>query len=379
MTAKAAATDALNLGQGFPDSDGPVEIIDAAVEAMRSGANQYPPVMGTPELRHAVAEHRLRFWGHELDPDAEVLATAGATEAIAASMLGLCEVGDDVVVFDPTYDCYAAAIAMAGARIRPVPLRPPDPDGTGPSTYWFDRDELRRAFSDRTRLIIVNTPHNPTGKVFTDEELAYIAELCVEFDVLAVTDEVYEHLVFDPAPAGPCHRVLAMYPGMAERTVSISSGGKTFSFTGWKIGWAMGPAPLLAAVRSAKQFLTFVNGAPLQPAIATGLRLGDDYFDGFRQEHQGKRDRFAADLRRAGFGVHHAEGTYFLTADITPLGETDGVAFCLDLPERAGVVAVPSAVFYQDRRNGASLIRFCFAKSDETLREAGERLATLAN
>jgi N-succinyldiaminopimelate aminotransferase len=309
----------------------------------------------------------------EADPDTEVLITAGATEALAATLIGLCEVGDEVVAFDPTYDSYRAGIAMAGAQMRGVLLRP-DPVGapSGPDgrrRFTFDRDELARAFSAKTRLVLLNTPHNPTGKVFDDDELAFIAELCVRHDVIAVTDEVYEHLVFDGA-----HRPLASFPGMAERTLTVSSGGKTFSFTGWKIGWAVGPAELITAVRTAKQFLTFVNGAPFQPAIAVGLRLGDDYYRSFVDGLRAKRDLLCPLLTKAGLDVFVPEGTYFVTADITPLGHDDGIEFCLGLPELAGVVAVPSAVFYQHPDAGRNLIRFCFAKRDEVLTEAGERL-----
>jgi len=369
MSTLAAETGAVNLGQGSPDTDGPTEIIEAAVDALRGGQNQYPPLVGIADLRHAVAEHQERFWNLALDADTEVLVTAGATEALAASMLALCEAGDEVIVFDPTYDCYGAAIRMAGALVRPVVLRP-----TNDGVFDFDPDELRRAFSPRTRLILVNTPHNPTGKVFTEAELTTVAELCIEHDVLAVTDEVYEHLVFDGV-----HRPLASFPGMADRTISISSGGKTFSFTGWKIGWACGPKPLIDAVRTAKQFLTFVNGAPLQPAIAVGLRLGDDYFDGFCSSMRSKRDRLVGHLQTAGFDVLAPQGTYFVNVDITTAAARLGaprrsVEFCLDLPRRAGVVAVPSEVFYQNRDDGASLARFCFAKSDATLDDAGERL-----
>ncbi len=367
MSALAAETGALNLGQGFPDTDGPKVVSDAAIEAIRNGVNQYSPGPGHPELRAAIAEHQQRFWGVSFDPDREVLVTAGATEALAATLLALCETGDEVVVFDPTYDSYAAGISMAGARLRGV-LLSPDPD-TG--RFGFDAEELRRAFNPKTRLILLNTPHNPTGKVFTDDELALVAELCVEHDVIAVTDEVYEHLVFDDGT----HRLLCTYPGMAERTLTVSSGGKTFSFTGWKIGWVCGPAPMVAAVRTAKQFLTFVNGAPFQPAIAAGLRLGDDYFETFVADMAAKRallatalDGLATDGRP--WDVYSPEGTYFLTVDV----HTDGIDFCMALPEAAGVVAVPSAVFYQDRRDGESLVRFCFAKNDEMLRSAGGRL-----
>lgn len=371
MSALAAQTGALNLGQGFPDRDGPREVADAAIAAIERGENQYPPGPGTADLRAAIAEHQHRFWDVTIDPDTEVLVTAGATEAIAAAMLALCEPGDEVVVFDPTYDSYAAGISMAGATIRSVLLRPaPESMNTGDDAgFVFDPDELRRAFSPRTRLILVNTPHNPTGKVFTTEELALVAELCVEHDVLAVTDEVYEHLVFTGT-----HQLLATFPGMADRTVTVSSGGKTFSFTGWKIGWACGPSDLIGPIRTAKQFLTFVNGAPFQPAIAVGLRLGDHYFDGFRAELEAKRDLLCSALDAAGFGVMRPEGTYFVTADISNLDAGTSIEFCLALPERAGVVAVPSAVFYQDQADGRHLVRFCFAKNDAMLIEAGDRL-----
>jgi N-succinyldiaminopimelate aminotransferase len=390
MSALAAETGALNLGQGFPDTDGPTEVSEAAIAAIRDGQNQYPPGPGTKDLRDAVAEHQARFWDISVDPDREVLVTTGATEALAATMLGLCEVGDEVIVFDPTYDSYAAGIAMAGAQLRGVLLRPPVSDDGGASdgpkprnavdrstagaanedaAFWFDRNELAKAFNGKTRLLLLNTPHNPTGKVFSEEELAYIAELCVRHDVIAITDEVYEHLVFDGS-----HRPLCTFPGMAERTLTISSGGKTFSFTGWKVGWAVGPEELVAAVRTAKQFLTFVSGAPFQPAIATGLRLGDAYFEDFVAGMLAKRDLLCPMLSEAGFGVLVPEGTYFVTADISPLGFDDGIRFCLDLPKLAGVVAVPSAVFYQDGDDGAQLVRFCFAKNDQMLTDAGQRL-----
>jgi len=368
MSALAARTEAINLGQGFPDTDGPAEVSAAAIKAIEEGRNQYPPGPGTADLRLAISEHQRRFWSMDVDPDTEVLVTAGATEAIAATMLALCEVGDEVVVFDPTYDSYGASIAMAGAKLKPVLLHPPQP---GESAYRFDPDELRAAFSAKTRLLLLNTPHNPTGKVFTHDELTLVAELCQEYDVVAVTDEVYEHLVFDGR-----HHPLATLPGMMDRTVSISSGGKTFSFTGWKIGWATARPELIAAIRTAKQFLTFVNGAPFQPAIAIGLRLGDDYYQQFKAELEAKRDLLGEWLDRAGLRVHQPQGTYFTTVDIGPLGETSGVDFCLALPEQAGVVAVPSQVFYQDQRDGATQVRFCFAKRDEVITEAGQRLVS---
>lgn len=367
MSALATETGAINLGQGFPDTDGPPEVTEAAVEAIRAGHNQYPPGPGDPDLRRAVAEHQKRFWQLSADPDSEVLITAGATEALAATMIGLCETGDEVIAFDPTYDCYRAGIAMAGAQMRGVLLRPEPGDGR--ARFRFDADELRRAFNPKTRLLLLNTPHNPTGKVFDQAELELIAQLCIEHDVIAVTDEVYEHMVFDGL-----HRPLASLPGMAERTLTISSGGKSFSTTGWKIGWVVGPAELVTAVRTAKQFLTFVNGAPFQPAIAAGLRLGDDYYHDLVDGLRAKRDLLCGLLSQAGLDVLVPEGTYFVNADVGSVGFDDGIEFCLQLPERAGVVAVPSAVFYQHPDAGRRLIRFCFTKRDEVLTEAGQRL-----
>jgi len=365
MSALATRTGAINLGQGFPDTDGPAEIIEAAVAALRAGRNQYPPGPGIPELRRAIADHQRRFHGIELDPDGEVLVTTGATEAIAAALLALCEPGDEVVTFEPYYDSYAACIAMAGATRRLVTLRPPD--------YAVDPDALAAAFSPRTRAVLLNTPHNPTGKVFTRAELELIAQHARERDVIAITDEVYEHLTFD----GREHVPLATLPGMAERTVTISSSGKTFSLTGWKIGWATGPRALVAAVQTAKQFLTYVSGAPFQPAIAHALGLPDAYFESFRAGLEAKRDRLCAGLEAAGLEVFRPAGTYFVTTDIRPLGEDDGHAFCLALPERAGVVAVPTVVFYDDKAVGRPLVRFTFCKRDEVIDEAASRLAGL--
>ena len=365
MSALAIATGAVNLGQGFPDTDGPAAVLEAAIAAMRAGQNQYPPGPGIPELRHAVAEHQQHWYGLTYDPDTEVLVTAGATEAIAASLLSLLEPGDEVIAFEPYYDSYAACIAMAGAERRPITLRAP--------AFAFDPDDLRRAVTPRTRLILLNSPHNPTGKVFTAEELAAIAAVAIEHDLLVITDDVYEHLVFD----GP-HRPLATLPGMRERTVMISSGGKTFSFTGWKIGWVCSTPELVAAVRTAKQFLTYVSGAPFQPAIATGLRLPDEYFEEFTADLRVKRDRLCAGLAEAGFTVFRPQGTYFVTTDIRSLGETDGMAFCRALPERCGVVAVPNVVFYDDVEEGRPLVRFAFCKRHEVIDEAIARLKGLA-
>ncbi|HYN93704.1 MAG TPA: aminotransferase class I/II-fold pyridoxal phosphate-dependent enzyme, partial [Pilimelia sp.] len=344
--------------------------LEAAAAALRSGQNQYPPGPGIPALRAAVAAHQRRFWGLEYDADGEVLITAGATEAVAAAILALCEPGDEVVCFEPYYDSYAAAIALAGATRRPVTLRP-GADGR----YAVDPAELRAAFSGRTRLVLLNSPHNPTGKVFTPAELALVAELCQEYGAYAVTDEVYEHLAYTDAAAP--HVPLATLPGMRERTLRISSAGKTFSCTGWKIGWASGPAPLVAAALRVKQFLTFVNGAPLQPAVAVALALPGSYYTGLRDELQAKRDLLVEGLAAAGFGVLRPDGTYFVTADITGLGGRDGLEFCRSLPQRCGVVAVPTQVFYDDAEAGRRLVRFAFCKRREVLAEAVGRLAAL--
>lgn len=370
MTSLAIATGAINLGQGFPDTDGPAEVLDAAVAAIRGGINQYPPPLGDPVLRHAIAEHQQRFYGLEPDPDTEVLVTAGATEALAGALLGMLDTGDEVVVFEPMYDSYQACIALAGARAVPVLLQPGD-DGR----YHYDPAELRAAVSPRTKLILLNTPHNPTGKVFDPVELAEIAELAIEHDLIVVTDEVYEHLVFP----GAQHVPLATLPGMADRTLTISSGGKTFNTTGWKIGWMCGPAPLVTAAKTAKQFLTYVSGAPFQPAIAAGLRLGDEYFAGIAQDLAAKRDRLVDGLRAAGFTTFVPEATYFTTVDIRPVqADGDGMAFCRSLPARCGVVGIPNEVFYARTEHGRHLVRFACCKRFEVLDEAATRLAGLS-
>ncbi|CAL9464632.1 putative N-succinyldiaminopimelate aminotransferase DapC [Streptomyces sp. enrichment culture] len=370
MSALAVRTGSINLGQGFPDTDGPEQVREAAVRALREGrGNQYPPGPGVPELRTAIAGHQRRFHGLEYDPDTEVLVTAGATEAIAAALLALVEPGDEVIALEPYYDSYAACVAMAGGTRVPVTLRPSP--GPGPA-YRLDLDELRDAVTGRTRLILLNTPHNPTGTVLTREELTAIAELAVERDLLVVTDEVYEHLVFDGE-----HIPIASLPGMRERTVSISSAGKTFSFTGWKVGWVTGTPELVSAVRSAKQYLTYVSAGPFQYAVAEALALPDSYYTALREDLRAKRDLLAGGLEAAGFTVHRPAGTYFVTTDIRPLGESDGVAFCRALPERCGVVAVPNAVFYDHAAEGAHFVRFAFCKREEVLREAVERLGAL--
>lgn len=373
MSALAASTGAINLGQGFPDTDGPEEVREAAVRALRDGrGNQYPPGPGVPELRTAIADHQRRRYGLALDPDREVLVTAGATEAIAASLLALVEPGDEVIALEPYYDSYAACIAMAGGTRVPVTLRPDE------GRYHLDLDELRAAVTPRTRLILLNTPHNPTGTVLSAEELTAIAELACERDLLVVTDEVYEHLVFDGE-----HVPIATLPGMAGRTVTIGSAGKTFSFTGWKVGWVTGAPELVTAVRSAKQFLTYVASGPFQYAVAEALRLPDTYFDTLREDLRAKRDLLSGGLAAAGFAVYRPAGTYFVTTDIRPLGGElshggDGFAFCRALPERCGVVAIPNAVFYDHRDAGAPFVRFAFCKRESVLEEAVSRLKALA-
>lgn len=366
MSALAVATGSVNLGQGFPDTDGPDEVKQAAVAAVLEGrGNQYPPGPGVPELRRAVAEHQRRFYGIELDADREVLVVAGATEGIAAALLALLELGDEVVAFEPFYDSYAACIAMAGGTRKPVTLHAPD--------FALDVDALRRAVTARTRVLLLNTPHNPTGKVFTRAELTAIAELAVEHDLVVMADEVYEHLVFEGE-----HVPIATLPGMAGRTITIGSAGKTFNMTGWKTGWVTGPAALVTAVRTAKQFLTYVGNGPFQYAAAVGLGLGDDYFRTYREDLAVKRERLCAGLAEAGFGVLKPQGTFFATADIAPLGERDGMDFCRSLPARCGVVAIPSQVFYDDVDAGRTLVRFAFCKRLEVLDEAVARLKGLS-
>jgi N-succinyldiaminopimelate aminotransferase len=372
MSALAVRTGAVNLGQGFPDTDGPTEMLDAAVAAIRGGQNQYPPGPGIPDLRAAVAAQQRRDWGLDYDPATEVVITAGATEAIAAAILALCESGDEVVAFEPFYDSYAACISLAHGVRRPVTLRP-QADGR----YAFDADELRQAFSARTRLLLLNTPHNPTGKVFSREELDLIAELCYQHDVITITDEVYEHLVYDNA--SDRHIPLSTLPGMRDRTLRISSASKTFSCTGWKVGWISGPRPLVAAALRVKQFLTFVNGAPLQPAVTVALGLSTEYVRGLRDDLQRRRDLLVEGLSAAGFRTLVPEGGYFVTADIRPLGGTDGVEFCLALPDRCGVVAIPTQVFYDDVEAGRPLVRFTFVKRDTVIEEAVRRLHTLSS
>jgi len=358
MSALAERTGAINLGQGFPDEDGPAEVLEAAERALRDGHNQYAPLPGVPALREAIAAHQHRFYGIDVDPDREVQVTFGATEAIAAALLGICEPGDDVVCLEPYYDSYAAGIAMAGANRRPVTLRPPD--------WAIDPEALDAAITRRARVLLLNSPHNPTGKVLSRQELELIADACLEHDLIAITDEVYEHLVYDGE-----HIPLATLPGMAERTLTISSLGKTFSVTGWKTGWATGPAALVAAVRTAKQYLTFAGGTPFQHAGAVALGLGDEVYDALAAGLRVKRDHLCAGLEAAGLEVLKPAGTYFANVDCG----RDGVAFCRELVETARVVAIPTSVFYDDEEAGRSLVRFAFCKRAEVIDEAARRLA----
>jgi N-succinyldiaminopimelate aminotransferase len=362
MSALAVATGSVNLGQGFPDTDGPAEIAEAAAAAILAGrGNQYPPGPGIPELRQAITEHQQRYYGLAFDPGAEVLVTAGATEAVAAALLALVEPGDEVVAFEPYYDSYAACIALAGGTRVPVTLRAPG--------FRPDLDALRAAITERTRLILLNTPHNPTGSVFTRGELAAIAELACERDLLVICDEVYEHMVY-----GGEHIPIGSLPGMRERTVSISSAGKTFSFTGWKVGWVTAAPELTAAVRAVKQFLTFVSSGPFQYAVAEALRMPDAYFAGIGEALRVRRDLLCAGLADVGFIVYPPEGTYFVTTDIRQLSDSGGEQFCRDLAQQAGVVAIPNSVFYDDADAGRTQVRFAFCKRPEVLAEALVRI-----
>jgi len=364
MSTLAVETGAINLGQGFPDTDGPAEVTAAAIQAIRDGFNQYPPDRGIPELRRAVADHQARFYGQQVDPG-DVMVSTGASEAIGAAIMALVEPGQEVVVFEPYFDLYAAVIELAGGVRRAVTLRTPD--------YSFDPDELEAVINPSTRLILVNTPHNPTGKVFSEAELAAIARLAITHDLLVVTDEVYEHMTYD----GTRHIPLATLPGMAERTVTISSGGKSFGLTGWKVGWAHGPTDLVNAVHTVKQHLSFTSGAPFQRAMVTALNLGDGYFTGLADDLCAKRDLVDDGLRSVGLHVLPAQGTYYVTADVAPLGYDDGMDFCRDLPGRCGVVAIPNRVFYDDESAGRSIVRFAYCKQFEVLHEAVERLSRL--
>lgn len=371
MSALAARIGAVNLGQGFPDEDGPSEMLKAAQDAIAEGVNQYPPGLGMQPLRQAIVAQRRRHFGIEYDPDTEVLVTVGATEAVAAAVLGLVEPGSEVLLIEPFYDSYSPVVAMAGARRVAVPLVA---DNRG---FALDIDALRRALTPRTRALIVNSPHNPTGAVLNAAELQAIAEIALSADLLVITDEVYEHLVYD----GHNHLPLAAFDGMAERTITISSAAKMFNCTGWKIGWACGPAELIKGVRAAKQYLSYVGGAPFQPAVALALNTQDTWVEKLRNTLQARRDRLAAALSEIGFAVHDSYGTYFLCADPRPLGYGDSTKFCTELPEKVGVAAIPMSAFcdpaapHNDLWN--HLVRFTFCKRDDTLDEAIRRLAAL--
>ncbi|MGV0993656.1 MAG: pyridoxal phosphate-dependent aminotransferase [Mycobacterium sp.] len=368
MSALAAEVGAVNLGQGFPDEDGPPAMLEVARQAISDGVNQYPPGLGIAELREAIAAQRLRRYGQEFDPGNQVLVTVGASEAIAGAILGLVEPGSEVLLLEPFFDTYAPVIAMAGAHRVSVPLVP---DGRG---FALDVDAVRAAITPRTKAIVVNSPHNPTGMVLSDDQCRALAEVAVAADLLVISDEVYERLTFD----GHEHRPLACYPGMAERTVTVSSAAKMFNCTGWKIGWACGTPELVAGVRAAKQYLSYVGGAPFQPAVAYALNNEDVWVDGLRDSLQAKRDKLAAALTGLGFEVHASSGTYFLCVDPRPLGFTDSTAFCEELPRRAGVAAIPMSAFCDPGRTPEAwkhLVRFAFCKRDETLDEAISRLA----
>ncbi|MDA2803716.1 pyridoxal phosphate-dependent aminotransferase [Nocardiopsis suaedae] len=365
MSRLAAETGAINLGQGFPDTDGPRPLIEAAAGRIRDGVNQYPPGPGRPELRTAVAADRAERFGLEYDPAGEVYITVGATAGIAASVLATVEPGDEVVLFEPMYDSYAAVVSLAGGVRRPVPLRP-GPDGR----FTFDPAELRAAVGPRTRMVVVNSPHNPTGTVLTRAELEEIAAVCREHDLIALTDEVYEHLLFDGAE----HVPLAALPGMRERTIAVSSVGKTFSVTAWKTGWVMGPAPLVRAVQTVNQFLTFSANGALQLAVAEAITGEREWVRGQRDALQAKRDRLSEGLDRAGFGVLRPQGTYFVMADVRPLGFEDGLELARALPHSAGVACVPAQVLYDRVEEGRHLVRFAFCKRDEVLDDAAGRL-----
>ena len=366
ITALSGRHEAINLGQGFPDEDGPAEVMEAARAAILEGKNQYAPGQGLPVLRTAVADHQRRFYGLDLDPDTEVIVTTGATEAIAAALLALTGPGDEVLTFEPFYDSYGAVIGLSGATHTTAPLRAP--------AFLPDAATLEDSFSERTRVVLVNNPHNPTGAVFPRQTLQLIVDLARKYNAVIVTDEVYEHLTF-----GARHIPIATLPGAFERTLTISSAGKTFSFTGWKIGWLSGPAELVAAVRTVKSFLSYSSGTPFQGAIALGLGLEDGFFTGIAETLRAKRDVLSAGLRAAGLEVFEPQGTYFVNADVAPLGITDATALARRLPELVGVGAIPVAVFChpEGARRTATLLRFAFCKKFEVLEEAAARISRL--
>ncbi|SPF07046.1 aminotransferase class I/II-fold pyridoxal phosphate-dependent enzyme [Streptomyces sp. MA5143a] len=365
MSALAVRHHAVNLAQGFPDTPGPDSVTEAAVKALYAGHHQYPPVPGLPALRAAVADHQRDRYGIALDPDSEVVITTGASEALAAALLAFAGPDDEILVLEPYYDSYAAGAELAGARLVPVRL-------TGPE-FRLDADALRAAVTARTRVLLLNNPHNPTGTVMNERELAELARVAVEHDLVVISDEVYEHLVYEGT-----HRPIAALPGMFERTVTVGSAGKSFSFTGWKVGWATGPADLVAGVLAVKQYLSFASGTSFQHAVAEALRLPDSHYTDLRDSLKVRRDLLVDGLRSLGLRPRAPEGTYFVLADVRPLGAVDGLEFCRDLPRRYGVAAVPGQVFYTDPEAGRHLVRFVFCKREDVLREALRRLAPLA-
>ncbi|GAA1922534.1 pyridoxal phosphate-dependent aminotransferase [Streptomyces sodiiphilus] len=368
MTELARRTGAVNLGQGVPELDGPEQLLRDVADAVLAGHNQYPPAYGLPELRQAVAAHQRRRYGLALDPDGEVLVTTGATEALAAALLALTGPGDEVLTLDPCYDAYPAGARLSGATLTTAPLAM---DG---DSFSLDPDALRAAVTPRTRVLLLNTPHNPTGAVFTLAELTAVAELCVERDLTVITDEVYEHLVYDDTP----HIPLATLPGMRERTLTVSSAGKTFNVTGWKVGWISGPAHLVAAVTSVKQFLTYASGTPYQAALARALDGVEDWAAGLRATLRGNRELLSTGLTTAGLRPWRAEAGYFLQADVRPWGFDDGHRFCRELPGIAGVVAIPTSAFRQGPDPAPWLVRFSFCRRPESLSRAADRLTAAA-
>lgn len=366
MSRLAREHDAINLGQGFPDEDGPREIREIAAQATIDGPNQYAPVEGIEELRTAIAYDNQRFYGLDLDPETETLVVSGATEGLAAAFLGFLSPGDEAVLLAPFYECYAPQIEAAGAQIKLVNLVPP---------HWrLDRAAIEKAISPKTKLIVINTPHNPLGKVMATDELSLIADIAIENDLIVVCDEVYEHLIFDGVP----HEPLMTLPGMRDRCIRIGSAGKTFSLTGFRIGYVSGPAHLITGVMKAHQHLAYTSPIPMQKAVAAGLRMGDDYYAGFKADMQAKRDLMAAGLAEAGFDVLPCAGTYFITVDIHSVGRDDDAAFCREITEHAKVAAVPISAFYHPSQSAAprNFVRFCFCKKPEIIREACSRLSS---
>jgi N-succinyldiaminopimelate aminotransferase len=366
MSALAATTGAINLGQGFPDTDGPAAMLDVAADGLKQGLNQYPPGPGRPELRAAIARHQKRYYDVDVDADSEVLVTVGATEAVSASVLALAGPGDEVVVFEPYYDSYAAAISLAGATRVAVPLRPTAPG----ERFTFDPEEFRAAITPRTRVVLINSPHNPTGTVLTRAELDVITTACIDHDLIAIADEVYEHLVYDDA----VHIPVATMPGMRERTVSISSAGKSFSVTGWKIGWICATPDLVRAVNTVKQFLTYTHSAPMQLAVAYALDNEMPWVEELCESLATRRDRLARGLETVGLTVTRPQGTYFIQADVRAVGLTDGESYARELPRTKGVVGIPTAVFCDRDDVGRPFVRFAFCKRDEVLDDAVSRL-----